>query len=378
MLDLTSLEKILKEVYAPAIRKQLREEVVLLSHIRRDSENIDASGKNAIVSLMLGYSEAVGARNELELLPESQSTRYERLVIPLKTNYGTIGVSGHAIRQSQSDAGAFARAVDSEMANISIALKKDINRQLFGDGTGLLATVTGVSGNVITVSSTQYLRKTQKIDFYTSAGAFVVSTVITSVNEEESKITVANATGVAATNGIYRKDARNKEMVGLAKIVNTDTYLLNPAEVPEWKANVVVKGSGESLLTAMQRAYTKAEKQAGDPKLIITSYEIRDAYADALTTLRRIVNTVQLNYGFTGIEFNNSAIIPDSICPPGVMYFLNPDYLLISETSDFDWGDEDGKILDKVPGKDAYTAFMYWQSEFSATRRNAHSVLKGL
>jgi hypothetical protein len=62
--DLTALDKVLKEVYVPAVREQMQKSTVLMSNIERTSEFVDGTGKFAVVPLKLGFSEAIGARNE--------------------------------------------------------------------------------------------------------------------------------------------------------------------------------------------------------------------------------------------------------------------------------------------------------------------------
>lgn len=381
MLDLTALDKVLKEVYIPAVREQMQKSAILLAKVRRDADIVDGTGKYAVLPLMLGYSEGVGARNEHENLPAAKSTRYERVTLPIKTNYGTIEVSGHAIRAAKSDAGAYVRAVDSEMRNMLEGLKRDIARQLYGDGTGRLAAITAITAApVYGVSDASVFKKTMSVDVYNAAGTTLRGTAeVTAVNETANTITLSAAVaGVVNTDIVVRQGAINKEVTGLAKIVNTDTYLLDPAVVNEWRSTVIAVPTGYSLLAEMQKAYTACEKKNNPPSLILTSFTQRDAYANSLTTARRIVNTIDLEWGFKGLDFNGKAVVADDQAPETRMYFLNTDNLIIPQASDFDWGDEDGKILDKVPNKDAYTAFIYWAANLATDRRNAHAVLTGL
>lgn len=383
MLNLSALDKVLKEVYVPAVRRQMQEATVLLSEIQRSSEGVDGSGKYAIIPIMLGYSEAVGARNEDEQLPTPKSTRYDRIQIPIRTNYGSIYVTGHAIRATQNDAGAYVRAVNSEMSNMVEGFKRDINRQMFGDGSGKLGTVTQYTAGdpSITVDDVLYFKVGMSISIYNSGLTTLRGTVtITNIDTTAKKVYLsATVAGVVANDVVVREGALNKEIDGLGKIISSAPYpTLNPINAPEWSANLLTKGQNEELTVAMQRAYTACEKVAGAPDLIITSFEVRDAYANSLTNLRRMVNTLELKFGRTAIAFNDRPLIADDQCPAGKMYFINKAHLVIVEASDFDWGDVDGKILDKVSGKDAYTAFMYWAANLATDRRNAHALLNGL
>lgn len=377
-LDLTALDKVLKEVYVPAVREQMQKEVILLSQVQRTSENITGEGKYAVIALMLGYNEGIGARGDNEDLPEPKSVRYDKILIPIRTTYGRIYVTGKAIRQTRTDAGAFVRAIDSEMKNMIIGLKRDINRQLYGDGSGRLATVVGTQNGVTTirVSSVQYFRIGMSIDIHESTP--ILGREVIGVDKVNSTITISgSAVNVTNNTVITRSGALNKEMFGLENIVNNNNWLLNPANVPEWASGVFslpANYTSQQMLDTLQSAYSFCEENGEEtPNLAITTYAIRDRYASALTTLRRLVNVKTLEFGFKGVEFNDLTIVPDNQCPAGVLYMLNTRRLLISTASDFDWADEDGKILDKVPNKDAYTAFMYFDANFATDRRNAHA-----
>lgn len=378
-LDLTALDKVLKEVYVPAVREQMQKQTILLSQVQRSSENITGEGKYAVIALMLGYNEGIGARGDNEDLPTPKSVRYDKVLIPIRTTYGRIYVTGKAIRQTRTDTGAFVRAIDSEMKNMVNGFRRDINRQLFGDGSGKLATVVGnQTGTTIEVSSTQYFKKGMIIDIHETQ---ILTREIVSVDTANSTITLDSS--VTVTNGtiITRSGSKDKEMYGLENIVSDSNWLLNPADVPEWVAGIKTlpaNYTSQQLLDTLQAAYSFCEEYGEEPpNLAVTTYAIRDKYASALTTLRRLVNTKDLDFGFKGLEFNDLAIVPDNQCPQGVLYMLNTKHLILSTASDFDWADEDGKILDKVPGKDAYTAYMYFDANFATDRRNCHCKVIG-
>jgi len=381
-LDLTALDKVLKEVYVPAVREQMQKATILLSQVQRSSDNITGEGKYAVVPLMLGYNEGIGARGDNEDLPTPKSSRYDKILVPIVSNYGRIYVTGKTIRQTRTDTGSFVRAVDSEINNMVIGLKRDINRQMFGNGTGTLATVNGNQNavNTIVVSSTQYFRVGMSIDIHEAT--VIENREITSINKANSTITI-DGSAVNVTNGtvITRNGSKDKEIYGLDNIVNTSNWLLNTSNVPEWSANIETLPVGytsQQLLDTLQKAYSDCEEIGEEiPDIAITTFTIRDKYASALTILRRIVNTLDLKYGFKGLEFNNMAIVADNQCPSGVLYMLKSKHLLLSTASDFDWADEDGKILDKVSGKDAYTAYMYFDAQFACKKRNVFAKVTG-
>jgi hypothetical protein len=62
-------------------------------------------------------------------------------------------------------------ALQFESEGIAKDLKKKINRQVMGDGTGLLCTLTSspAGANNFTVDSTQYLKVGQPVDILTKS-----------------------------------------------------------------------------------------------------------------------------------------------------------------------------------------------------------------
>ena len=132
---LTNIAYALKEFYLPSLRNQLNEDTILLKRVQRDEENV--VGKDATIFLKTGRNTSASARNQV--LPAPGVTVFSQTKIPMKKEYGRIEIEGIAIEATKNDRGAIKRIVDNEMQGMSEALKKDINRQLWGCGYGVLA-----------------------------------------------------------------------------------------------------------------------------------------------------------------------------------------------------------------------------------------------
>lgn len=387
-LDLTAFDAILKEFYIGPIRKQIIDKQILLTRVQRFSDTIDVSGRRAIVPILLGYSEGVGARGDNKALPGAQQTRTIDAIVTVKHNYGRIEITGPTIRASRNDAGAFSRAVDFEVQNMVEGLRKDLNRQLHNDGTGKLAQVNGaVVGLVITVDNpgTLYFKKNMKLEIFDSAFTVQRTGVaqITAVDATASTITVdVVPTGTVDNDFIVREGAKDLEIQGLRGIIDDGTVLatlqgITSATDPEWKA-AVDDNSGvlRSLtLPLMQSSFSKAEEQAGVPTLMVTTFNIRDVFSGLLTTEKRFVNTLTLQGGFEALTFNNRPLVPDDQARPNLIYFINEAHMAIHQLGDPDWLQEDGHILKFVTGFDKWEAVLVWSSELATSRRNAHALL---
>ena len=150
--NLTSLNAILKNQYLGPIRKQFNEASVLLSRIEKDDESV--VGKNFTIPVHYGRNESVSSRAEGATLASAGQQSYKEMIVPMKHHYGRIMITGQTIRATASDKGAFVRAVESEMKGVVCNLRSELNRQLFGDGTGSIATCASASTVNITVDST--------------------------------------------------------------------------------------------------------------------------------------------------------------------------------------------------------------------------------
>jgi len=237
MANLSSLSTILKEYYLGPVSEQLNNEVLLLSRLESRSE--DLVGKRAYVPLHSGRSTGVGARGESIALPTAGSQGYDKAVYDLKYLYGRIEVTGPSMAKTKNEAGAFLQALKSELDGVRNDLKKDLARQVYGDGTATIATVASVASQVITLSSAEPLRKGQIyvgmfLDVYTSAAAarqVAANTAssgsggaiqVTAVNLATPSITVTGTlTGVVSTDVLVRAGV---VPVASASVVEANTY----------------------------------------------------------------------------------------------------------------------------------------------------------
>lgn len=382
MQDLSTFNAVLKDIYLPPIRSQLNNATVLLSLLERDTENI--SGREAIVPVHYGRNEGVGARPDGGSLPDAGRQSYRELRIPMKYNYGRIAVTGPTIAASRDDAGAFGRVVDLETRGMVTDLARDINRQLFGDGTGLLTRIgESGSGNTVAVHSTRFLRPGMYVDVIevdNPSGTPVAENIeVLFVDPDNNEITLASAVNVTTSHGLYRHNSATHEMMGLMGAVdNSDTVFqtVDRAENPWFKAHVLTgdgDGQNELTLDLMQRAVDRSEETAGGSiNAIVTTYHIRRLYASLLQAQRRYINTMELDGGWKALEYDGRPLVPDRDCPDGTMFFLDTTTFKIYRMSDWDWMMEDGAILHRVSGKDAYEAVLYHYGELGcdAPRKN--------
>ena len=147
---LLTLSNILKEYYMGPVVEQLNKEVLLLGRLESRSE--DLVGKRAYVPLSATRTSGIGARSENATLPAAGNLSYDKAVYDLKYLYGKVGVTGPSMAKTKSEAGAFLQALKSELDGLRIDLRKDLARQIYGNGTGTIAAITAISAKAATVS----------------------------------------------------------------------------------------------------------------------------------------------------------------------------------------------------------------------------------
>jgi hypothetical protein len=133
---LSNYSYVLKTFYLPAIREQINNATVLLNRLKRNTE--DVAGKNATIAVHYGRNLGTIALPDGGLLPDAGYQKVLETIVPMKYNYGRITVSGPTIKATRTEKGAFAKAIDYEMKGLIKDVSKDLNRQLWGSGYGIL------------------------------------------------------------------------------------------------------------------------------------------------------------------------------------------------------------------------------------------------
>ena len=133
---LSNYDEVLKTFYLPAIQEQLNQDTVLASMIDVNEE--DVSGKNATIECHYGRTKGTGARADGGALPEADYQKFKTCTVPMKYNYGRVTFSGPTIAATRDEKGSYARVIDTEISGCVTDLKKEINRQLWGCGAGII------------------------------------------------------------------------------------------------------------------------------------------------------------------------------------------------------------------------------------------------
>ncbi len=395
-LDRITASGILKEDYQPLVRTQIDSRSEWLNQIERNSDDVE--GLEAVFSLHVGRNSGIGSRKELEILPDAGNQSYVKARVGLKYHYGRIQVSGPIMRAAKSDAGSFVRAVESESKGIVTDLRFDHERQLLGTSDGVLAAtgVTTGSTNVVTTATTtqiRHIRPGMKVDIGTVANptAVVAGSLVTAVNSTTKVVTISSAVTTAATDRIFLKGnggsgANQREVTGLQTIINNTAPLfgVDPAVNPEW-ASYVRDAGGAALSDAIIGELIDEVgivSPTGPSQLGLVDHRQARVYGASLTSLKQTVNSLDLKGGFKALEASTGsgtlALFPLRDAPTQTLLAPSVDNIRIHQASDWEFMDEDGAVLNRVPNVDGYEATLFRYDEQTTDVRRAHGRINNL
>lgn len=394
---LTTLANVLKEYYLPPVVEQLNNDVLLLQRLNASDKGI--FGKSAYISIHRGRNTGVGARGENVALAAAGAQGYDRLAFDLSYQYARLRVTGPSMIKTSQEAGAFVEALRSEMDGVRNDVQKDMARQLYGDGTGTIATVqTGASSATQTLTSDEALRKGQLfpgmvIDIGTTANP--VSSLdgtsganpILSVSISAKTITMTSSVSTTTSDKVVRQGSNfangTYEMSGIQQVIpsggaNTFGGLDATASGKAYWDVQRLDGQGALTLDKMVQLYNTQRIAGGTPSAMYTSLGVQRTYYNLLQSQIRFQDPMQLAGGFEALSFNQKPLIADIDAPFGKIFFLDEPNLILFSDRDWHYLDEDGDVLKWVVGFDAWEAALARYVQLGAKRRNTQGVLFNL
>ncbi len=386
MITLATADNALKSFYLDAVTEALDFKAnPLLAKIGRSTS--DVVGKDVKKFVKYGVNGGISAGTESGNLPTSSVSDGVQFTASLKNLYGTIKLSDKALRASANNEGAFVNLLNDEMQNLIKSASYNFGRMLYGDGTGLLGTVTKVSGgNVFVLDNVTGIVEGMCLDFYATSGALIApasAVKVVFIDRPKKTIKVEAASelvSVTVDTCVYVQGSRGNELTGLKAIFENDTlYGVDRTDKtalkPYTKASV-----GEITENDIQKAIDEIEERSGSQvNFIVCSWGVRRALAEYFKTFKTIMPSMELAGGFKALSFNGIPVVADRFCPAGTMYLLNTDDFKIHQLCDWKWLEgEDGKVLKQMPGKPVYTATLVKYAELMCDRPNGQGRLTGI
>lgn len=392
---LATIEPYLKEVYTGKIRRQLNEEIVTLKRVTRSGNGVskETNGKYVTFPIHTRRNSGLGSRNEMDPLPIPGQQGYAAARLALKSAYAGLQITGQAIDQADSDPKAFARSMDEEIERLKVDTKKDMNRQIYGNGSGAISTITGAAtGNVVPVEDARLFWVGAQVDIVTLPSTVAIAgRTISGVSVANNTITVSGAAPTTTSGQVVtRSGSFGKEITGFASIVDDSSvvYNINPSTEPEWTSEIDANGGTPRALSEqiMVQMADRIRVRGGKTTVIFQSLGVRRAYWNLLSQLRTIVNEQEFKGGFKGLAFTTDGgeipVVADVDAPLGKQWFMNEDALTFYRDEDWHWLDRDGSMFKQVRDTDgvydAWYAHLVERHELGTDRRNTHGLISNI
>lgn len=401
---LSTIDAILKDHdVIQQIQDQVNKSTVFLSKLRSETPT---SGRKFFFPVKTAVAQGNRAVGENQPLPSAGLGEYDTATGNVKYLYAAMEITGQSIAATKNNKNAFAQALQLSLDDAREGLRLDMQRQVWGDGAGTIgvveAGVVAAAGATVPVTQPYGLtyagaleesakarpfKRHMAISFLDSAGVYKTSAVITGVSSATGEIIVDNlAVALVAGDLIVRGEgtgslnARNAEIDGLGAAMRaTGTYLgIDRTLVPEWQANLV-NGAGVISEDVMRIAMDQSQINGNaEIDLLLTDFVTRRRYESLLQSQKRFVNPMQLEGGFTALEFDGKPLVVDKDAPAERIYFLRTSDWTWMMMQDVNWMDQDGATLARVPGKDAYGATLFTYRNLVCKAPVNQTVLYGI
>lgn len=390
-------EQALKTVYSDkAMFDYVVKPVATLNELERtpDFTVTQPGGATLItVPIMVGLAQGYNTTGEYGELPVAGRSTVVQATYYSKQHTATFKFSFRAKNAGADPDGGWKAIPAMEMDSVIQGLRQSINRQVFGDGTGKLATCgsMGSAGNTIPVDTTKWIyahaTNGMYVDIINTTNGTPLATKRQVVAKTASTITISGAAVQTTTNhAVVISGSYNEEMLGLDIIVSTKPLGgVDPtvAGYEEWtpagyaagltNSNGVFDAGGAApSLSLFQKPFNAIEDNGGKVDFMVGSTGVQTAAANYLTSFKRIPvqsNPVTLPGGFEGIDWNGVPLGRDKDCPAGTLYFVEKSGLKICEVIPPGWQDLGGSII-HWDGQRGYQAVWIWDMQLCAFARN--------
>lgn len=385
MITMNTASRALKTKYGPLLKNQLNDNTSEFYKRVERTGKYTVGGNQFVMAAPIGINGGIGAITEVGQLPTAGYQNYANLTTIPKTLAGVFRITDKAWKSAQTSEDAFIRLFTSEARSLEKGTKWDLNRQMWGDGTGIMGTLAplGVAGNTFTIlTGVQNFIEGQVVDVYDYSGAgnalakVVDRGLITAVQNKPGgalTFTVTTITGgaiaVALVAGpaaeapyVTMQGSASNEITGLATLFDAtiaNLYGLAKATNP-WLVPHVANANNAISDSIIQNMINYLEDYFGcKTDVIEAGAGAYTAYYAYLEATKRNINTLKLAGGMSGIGYGDIPIARDRFALNGVMQFLETAKWHFHQLGEWDWMEGyagEGSILQQVPNFPFYQA----------------------
>ncbi len=366
----------LKEVLQTYISDNIPSEAKLMSVLKKN-DNVQFINDEFITPIRSSRSSGVvnlaGVNNKIR----TGSSAITRGTVSPKTLTATFDLNDVVVKSSQNNKGAVEAVLGFQTKAMKKDFGKNINRQFFSDGYGVVGQVSGSVGagtlSVIYPNSslddgrstdwygainydirpTKYFSVGQAIGIGTGVADVGTITAVTG-GTALGTLVVTGAPTIAANDAIYFVDgdeagAGTTEIQGMRAALSAGTadYAGLSRSLDIWAPQIAGTASNGALtISDMDSIYLSAvEYSAGEDRFAwFMNKTLYKKYGALLTALRRTVNSSELVSGWQGLEYQAGGgkvgVYPDYDTPDGEAILVNLDTWTVCQVADMSFVDD--------------------------------------
>lgn len=404
----------MRSVYEEKIREQVNNTNIVTKFRKQQKDDVRWQGNEVVVHLhsARNYS-GVRSTGESGLLGVAGNQGYAKLSVPIRDIKGRFGITAEVINASETAKGAAAPALTREMEGLAKDIERQLNRQLFGYGTGTLAlassgaasatqAVNNPGGVAGTTNPTRFIQPGMYLAFTATDGTNVRVQKVSSVNSANSTVTLAasltsntgdiisigtvsGSTNAASLTGT----STGTEMMGLLGIVDQTTYLSSicgldrSAAANSFFRSGVYTSVGNISEDFLYRIVDNQNEISGEQiDTFFCHPSVRREYYK-LTQADRRYTGADLRNPDAGVDLNAEPVfgervkwVTDKDAPYGTLIGAASDHLFVIYMNEGQWEDfggrGQGEVLRFVADKTDYEGVWYMMLNAYSDRGNAH------
>lgn len=392
-------------VYENTIAEQVFSKNVLFMNILKNvASNKGTTNKYFKVHSTRNVASAAGG--ETITLPTAGQQGYVEATIPMKQNFHQVSITDYALQAGKNSKEFLVDLLQSEYEGAKDDMQRQLSRQGYWDGSGVICQINGIGGqptfdldgSMVGKNPTDYLEagaagigSPVMVDSDKVTATSEVYTRVTAITDGDT-LTLATGAGIADNDYVFLAhynggtstvSNRAAEIMGLKGLIDDSTYVdafqnITRSTSTWWKSYVSSAATNRSLTEDIMFTTFLEAKKKGDPKYILTSFDLYAAYGRLLSADRRYTDVMTLNGGFTGVGFNGITLTADYDCPVNEMYFVDPSTISIEELSPMSFLQDDGNILSRSLTTPAYQATLRYYANLANRAPNKSAVARNL
>lgn len=336
----------LKNVYTKEVLESLENNATVLWG-KIGTSPLKATGNGIFgAKIANGNQSGIKSQNEGESLASADYQNVKQYKVNAKILTDTFEVTGLQVALAQGDASAFATELMLEMDGVQRDSAKELNQQLYRNGSGLIARVNGaVSASTSVVFDggiSRHFRIGMPIDTYDSSTNLVKQCAgikIADINLSTNTLTLESAITTDDNAYIYRKSVHDnaptdgKELAGLPRITDDGTDFASfegivrsgTGYVSAWKGlEIAMSGAtlSDDLLQRMKAQVLNYSNSSVDTLVMSTSQQ-RKYLSITLPQVQYSEKDKRDSSGPAVLSWNGCNVLIDTDCGDDEIYMFD-------------------------------------------------------